>query len=186
MKLDAGPVEPPGLGSGPLSIRTRSDQPSRARCPTRLLPTMPAPMTTARAVPGRVPAAPDCSSTEVTSGSVADGRKPDISHRDALVTGVEELLVRGPRRRTAGRHPGPVRGVRRAGPAGRGDEKPVWCGGRERADHRDDHRVLRPPSGARGRLLRLPRLLPVPRRTSAGRPRAAGRLAAAQGGRGEG
>src|ERR671915_2249977 len=122
MKLDAGPVEPPGLGSGPLSIRTRSDQPSRARCPTRLLPTMPAPMTMARAVPGRVPAAPDWSSTEVTSGSVADGRKPDISHPDALVTGVEELLLRGARRWPAGRGPGPVRRLRRAGQVGGGDE----------------------------------------------------------------
>ena len=32
---------------------------------------MPAPMTTAFAAPGRVPADPDCASTEVTSGSVA-------------------------------------------------------------------------------------------------------------------
>ena len=46
MKLDACPVEPPGLGSGPLSTSTRSVQPSRARCPTRQLPTMPAPITT--------------------------------------------------------------------------------------------------------------------------------------------
>src|ERR671918_57383 len=69
MKFDAWPVEPPGLGSGPLSIRTRSLQPRRTRWWTRLLPTIPAPMTTARAVRGRTPAAPDCSSTEVTSGS---------------------------------------------------------------------------------------------------------------------
>ena len=33
MKLDACPVEPPGLGSGPLSSSTRSLQPSRARWP---------------------------------------------------------------------------------------------------------------------------------------------------------
>jgi hypothetical protein len=46
MKLDAWPVEPPGFGSGPLSISTRSFQPSRARWPTRQLPTIPAPMTT--------------------------------------------------------------------------------------------------------------------------------------------
>src|ERR671919_2340520 len=69
MKFDAWPVEPPGLGSGPLSIRTRSLQPRRTRWWTRLLPTIPAPMTTARAVRGRAPAAPDSSSTEVTSGS---------------------------------------------------------------------------------------------------------------------
>ena len=45
MKLDAWPVEPPGLGSGPLSIRTKSSQPSSARWATKQLPTMPAPMT---------------------------------------------------------------------------------------------------------------------------------------------
>ena len=33
MKFDACPVEPPGLGSGPLSIRTMSVQPSRAEVP---------------------------------------------------------------------------------------------------------------------------------------------------------
>ena len=42
MKLEAWPVEPPGFGIGPLSTRTRSRQPSRARWCTRLLPTMPA------------------------------------------------------------------------------------------------------------------------------------------------
>jgi hypothetical protein len=31
MKLDACPVDPPGFGIGPLSTRTRSRQPSRAR-----------------------------------------------------------------------------------------------------------------------------------------------------------
>ena len=31
MKFEAWPVEPPGLGSGPLSSSTRSVQPSRAR-----------------------------------------------------------------------------------------------------------------------------------------------------------
>ena len=53
MKFDAWPVEPPGFGSGPLSSRTRSVQPSSARWPARLLPTMPAPITTARAVVGQ-------------------------------------------------------------------------------------------------------------------------------------
>ncbi len=53
MKLDACPVEPPGFGIGPLSTRTRSRQPSRARWCTRLLPTMPAPITTALARAGR-------------------------------------------------------------------------------------------------------------------------------------
>ncbi len=54
MKFEACPVEPPGLGSGPLSIWTTSVQPSRVRWWTRLLPTMPQPMTTARALAGRV------------------------------------------------------------------------------------------------------------------------------------
>ncbi len=31
MKFEAWPVEPPGFGSGPLSSRTMSRQPSRAR-----------------------------------------------------------------------------------------------------------------------------------------------------------
>jgi len=51
-KLEAWPVEPPGFGIGPLSTRTRSRQPSRARWWTRLLPTMPAPMMTALARAG--------------------------------------------------------------------------------------------------------------------------------------
>ena len=52
MKLEACPVEPPGLGIGPLSTRTRSRQPSRARWQARLLPTIPAPTMTALARPG--------------------------------------------------------------------------------------------------------------------------------------
>ncbi len=71
MKLDAWPVEPPGFGSGPLSIRTRSVQPRRARCPTRQLPTIPAPITTARAVAGSPDPVPLSSFTA-----------PDISHAD--------------------------------------------------------------------------------------------------------
>ena len=54
MKFEACPVEPPGLGSGPLSSWTMSVQPSSARWWTRLLPTMPAPMTTTLAVAGTV------------------------------------------------------------------------------------------------------------------------------------
>ena len=53
MKFEAWPVEPPGFGSGPLSSSTRSRQPSSASWPARLLPTMPAPITTARAVAGK-------------------------------------------------------------------------------------------------------------------------------------
>ena len=52
MKLDAWPVDPPGLGSAPLSICTTSVHPSRVRWCTRLLPTMPAPITTTPAVVG--------------------------------------------------------------------------------------------------------------------------------------
>src|SRR5215469_5563142 len=52
MKFDACPVDPPGLGIGPLSTRTTSRQPSRARWCTRLLPTIPAPITTALARAG--------------------------------------------------------------------------------------------------------------------------------------
>src|SRR5688572_13044199 len=53
MKFDACPVDPPGFGSGPLSSRTMSDQPCSARWNARLLPTIPAPITTAPALPGR-------------------------------------------------------------------------------------------------------------------------------------
>src|SRR5829696_7308680 len=52
MKFDAWPVEPPGLGSGPLSTCTMSVQPRRARWHARPFPTMPAPMTTTRALLG--------------------------------------------------------------------------------------------------------------------------------------
>src|SRR5437868_6301261 len=54
MKFEAWPVEPPGLGSGPLSSSTTSRQPSRTRWYARLLPTIPQPMTTQRACAGTV------------------------------------------------------------------------------------------------------------------------------------
>src|ERR687895_2861088 len=139
-------------------------------------------MTTARAVRGGAPAAPDCCSTEVTSGSWRMAGNLIYHTGDALVTGVEELLIRGACGRPGGAHRGSVRGVRRAGPAGGGDEPSLRRGGGERADRRDDHRVLRPPSRPRGGLLRLPGLLPIPRRAPAGRPRPARRMAAPQGG----
>src|SRR5690242_14652526 len=59
MKLEACPVEPPGFGIGPLSTSTRSRQPSSAKWWTRLLPTMPAPITTALARGGDPPEPPD-------------------------------------------------------------------------------------------------------------------------------
>ena len=62
---------------------------------------MPAPITTARAVAGRELADPDCAAMGHL-GVGADGRKPDISHPDALVTGVAQLVVRDSRRRPAG------------------------------------------------------------------------------------
>ena len=52
MKFDACPVEPPGFGSGPLSSCTMSVQPRRARWQASEFPTMPAPITTTRAVLG--------------------------------------------------------------------------------------------------------------------------------------
>src|SRR5918999_350436 len=52
MKLEAWPVEPPGFGSGPVSIWTISVQPRRARWHARPFPTIPAPMTTTRALLG--------------------------------------------------------------------------------------------------------------------------------------
>ena len=48
MKFDAWPVDPPGFGSGPLSIIVMSLTPSRVRWYARLFPTIPAPITTTR------------------------------------------------------------------------------------------------------------------------------------------
>src|SRR4051795_1623128 len=75
MKFDACPVEPPGFGSGPLSSSTRSVHPSSARWYARLLPTMPAPTTTAPARAGR----------DVGSGT-ASVMDADISRREQRVT----------------------------------------------------------------------------------------------------
>src|SRR3972149_2677232 len=55
MKFEAWPVDPPGFGSVPLSSRTMSRQPLRARGQAMLFPTIPAPMTTTLA-PSRSPA----------------------------------------------------------------------------------------------------------------------------------
>src|SRR5437899_5015665 len=52
MKLEAWPVEPPGLGSVPFSSSTMSFQPCFARCQAMLLPTIPAPMITTPARSG--------------------------------------------------------------------------------------------------------------------------------------
>src|SRR6478752_1177021 len=69
MKLEAWPVEPPGLGSAPLSSCTMSRQPSSARWCTRLLPTMPAPMTTTCAVAGTVAMVRSCQLLRYTQRS---------------------------------------------------------------------------------------------------------------------
>ena len=49
MKFDACPVDPPGLGRGPLSISVTSRWPNATRWWATLLPTIPAPMITTRA-----------------------------------------------------------------------------------------------------------------------------------------
>src|SRR5918992_3317819 len=125
MKFDAWPVEPPGFGSGPLSIRTRSFQPRWARWPIRLLPTKPAPTTTTFACAGRELAA--CESMRL------------IYHKDALVARDHQLVLRDRGRRRRDDAGGPVRGVRRAGSAGRGDVPSLRRGRRERAHRGDDH-----------------------------------------------
>src|SRR6266487_260013 len=55
MKLEACPVDPPGLGIGPLSTRTRSRQPSRAR--VSLMPLNTANQSVASPLPDAGPAA---------------------------------------------------------------------------------------------------------------------------------
>ena len=177
MKFDAWPVEPPGLGSGPLSIRTRSFQPRRARCPTRQLPTIPAPMTTACAFArqGTRCSGLVCHRDHLRVGA---GREPDISH--ACTRRASSAARPSRSRSAASRH----RSRRLFEGFGEQDRlgvvltQPCGAVGRERADHGDDHRLLRHPARPRARLLRLSRLLPVPRRTTARRPCAARRLAA--------
>ena len=87
MKFDACPVEPPGLGSAPLSIWTMSRQPRRARWCTRLLPTMPAPITTTRAVAGT--SCPWCLSSSSRPARAGGGSRTPTAPR-------------GPRRPAAG------------------------------------------------------------------------------------
>src|SRR6185436_4855577 len=55
MKFEACPVDPPGLGSGPLSSSTMFRHPCSARWYAMLLPTMPAPITTTSARAGSAP-----------------------------------------------------------------------------------------------------------------------------------
>src|ERR1700749_1750760 len=116
MKFDAWPVEPPGLGIGPLSTRTRSRQPSSARWCTRLLPTMPAPMMTALARAGVSVINSSCESWLVNSGAL-QGRLAPLLGRLELVEG--EQVQPGHAR--AGRGDGRGRAVEepvRAVPAG--------------------------------------------------------------------
>src|ERR671915_1043395 len=73
MKLEAWPVEPPGFGSGPLSIWTISVQPRRARWHARPFPTIPAPMTTTRALLGmRLMGARYISSARTAATDISD------------------------------------------------------------------------------------------------------------------
>ncbi len=72
-KFDAWPVEPPGSGSGPLSTSRMSRRPSSARCRTRLLPTMPAPITTISARSGTVSIALTPLPALLAAVAVADG-----------------------------------------------------------------------------------------------------------------
>ena len=132
MKLDAWPVEPPGFGSGPLSSSTRSRQPSRARWCTRLLPTMPAPITTARALPGRAP----LSSLVVHGGHLGVGNagEPDISHRKCTRPTNCEVDVRHRLGDRGGTLAGRVRGLLGAGPARGGRAPAVRRRGCERLD----------------------------------------------------
>src|SRR3954465_12882937 len=97
MKFDAWPVLPPGFGSGPLSSRTMSVQPNRERWPTRQLPTMPAPMTTACARGGSSvtaevpttgrragpPAARTSAEVEVPGGEEVVGDRGEVEAVDA-------------------------------------------------------------------------------------------------------
>ena len=134
---------------------------------TRLLPTMPAPITTARARDRQSARCSGWSSTGSPRGSETGGSL--IYHTGALGAGAAaarsfDIEVGG--RRGAPR--GAVRGLRRARPARRGHEPPVRRRRRERPDQRDDHRLLRHPARPRAGLLHLPRLLPLPRRRAAG------------------
>src|SRR6478735_12335611 len=101
MKFDAWPVLPPGLGRGPLSSSTMSVQPSRERWPTRQLPTIPAPMTTACAWVGR----------SVTGGFLP--RRPAAATRGPIDP---ETPARGAA--YAARSGGVARSVAATGPAG--------------------------------------------------------------------
>ena len=83
MKLEACPVEPPGFGIGPLSTRTRSRQPSRARWQARLLPTIPAPTITALARAGMslMPLFPAYRLTGVPQDGVPEAPPPGLRRR---------------------------------------------------------------------------------------------------------
>src|SRR5919202_2131877 len=115
MKFDAWPVEPPGFGSGPLSIWTMSLQPRRARWHTRLFPTMPAPMTTTRAELGGALMGTDISEARRRDGSVAELRAPPCHVIAQLLANalVDRRLLVGLERLVPDA-PGAVGGVRAA------------------------------------------------------------------------
>src|SRR5687768_4668981 len=112
MKFDACPVEPPGLGSGPLSSWRISVHPRRARWRATEFPTMPAPITTTRALRGDELMALDISEARRLDGLVAELR---AAARDVLAQPCADALVE--RRllvgieRLAPDPPGPLGGV---------------------------------------------------------------------------
>ena len=129
MKFDACPVEPPGFGSGPLSSRTRSVQPSRARWYARLLPTMPQPITTARA---------RCSGSAHAVFTQRSHAQSTARHRplEALDVGAHDAPRRGRRRRRGSPRAarGAPRSPRRARARGRG--RGTRCAARARSTAR--------------------------------------------------
>ena len=96
MKFEAWPVDPPGLGRGPLSTCTMSRQPRAARCLTTELPTMPAPITTTRALAGRSLIPGSCSSCCLVSLPYlcAASRNP-LTIRNSITEGSVGLHRRG-------------------------------------------------------------------------------------------
>src|SRR5919109_543103 len=91
MKFEACPVEPPGLGIGPLSIWTMPRQPRRARWQATELPTMPAPMTTTPAFSGRRLIFSDISHRPVRRLAGHEHRRDDLAQRFLRALGRDRL-----------------------------------------------------------------------------------------------
>ncbi len=112
MKFDACPVEPPGFGSAPLSSRTMSRQPRRAKCQAMLLPTIPAPMMTTFARSGSAPMPLRPPTTTENAASPGGGTsRPPAGYRPVRIVRdagsgriVREHRVRGTGARRIGCH----------------------------------------------------------------------------------